>query len=155
MNAIGLRKAAATLAALHRDDRAWILARLPSAARVDIRPLLTQIRALGGPDENLIGEALEVCAKQDLAPEPPAPNHLLVGMRGMTPQWKARVLVACAPDHVGLYAASNAASDVRAVRAELLALPKQLPPKLASALTAIVRRRGEGANEPLHSMGND
>lgn len=151
MNAIGLRKAAAALATLHWRDQAWMLARLPSAARVGVRQLLAQIRALGGSDEALISEALDVCEKRGGRVDPPAPDYLLAGMRGMTPQWKARVLAACAPDHIGLYAADDAASDVQAVRAELSALPKQLPVKLASALADIVRRRGECAKEPSHS----
>jgi hypothetical protein len=154
MSATALRKAAAVLAGLHRRDREWMLARMPSAARTGIKPLLAQFRAIGVADATLVREALDLCDKDARTPEPPTPDRLLAGMRGMSPEWKARVLAACAPDHVELYAASHPASDTQAVRNELLSLPKPLPPKFAGALTNFVRRRGEHEAPYVPSGGN-
>lgn len=45
-----LRRAVLQLAAVHADDRRWILAQLPAASRAAIEQLLTEIRALGIDD---------------------------------------------------------------------------------------------------------
>ena len=153
MNATGLRKAAAVLAGLHHRDREWMLARLPLAARVGMQQLLAQLAAFHVTDRTLIREAIDLCEEKERTPASPAPDSLLAGLRGMTPEWKARVLAAFTPDPIGWYVARHAASDVQAVRAELLGLPKQLPPKFADALVEFVRCRGERAAAPAQPVG--
>ena len=143
MSTLGLRKAAAALAGLHPDDKTWLLERLQPSCRYDLRRLLGQIESLKIPDADVSQEAVRTC-ENDECLHPPAPDRLLAGMRGLSPSWCARVLAACAPDHMDVFAANNPPTRANAVRAELLSLPK-LPPKLSETLTRIMRERGEQA----------
>lgn len=141
MNAFGLRKAAVALAGLHPDDRVWLLERLQPSWRYDLRRLIGQIASMRLPDSDIAGEAVRIAG--DVPPlHPPAPDRLLAGMHGLSPSWCARVLAACAPDHMEVFAANSTPAKANAVRAELLTLPK-LPPKLSEALTRLARERGE------------
>jgi len=146
VSAFGLRKAAVALSCLHPDDRTWLLERLRPSCRYDLRRLIWQVESLGISDVEIAQEAVRAC-ETDGSLHPPAPDRLLAGMRGLSPSWCARVLAACAPDHMDVFAANNIPARANAVRAELLSLPK-LPPRLAEALTRIVRERGEHMASP-------
>lgn len=141
MSTSGLRKAAVALACLHPGDQAWLLERLRPSSRYDLRRLIGQIGSMKIPDFDIAREAVQICGN-DRPPHPPVPDRLLAGMRGLSPAWCARVLVACAPDHMEIFAANNTPTMANAVRAELLTLPN-LPSKLAETLTRMVRKRGE------------
>lgn len=143
MSAFGLRKAAVTLAGLHPDDQAWLLERLRPSWRHDIRRLISEVPSMRLSNFDVIRDAIHAC-ENDESPQPPEPDRLLAGMQGLSPSWCARVLAACAPDHIEIYAANSSPAQAGAVRAELLMLPR-LPPKLAETLTRIVRARGEKA----------
>lgn len=140
MNALGLRKAAATLAGLHPADRTWLLERLRPSWRHDLRRLISQVPSVRLSDSDVVRDAIRLCERDEV--QPPKPDRLLAGMRGLSPSWCARVLAACAPDHMEIYAANSSPAQAGAVRAELLMLPR-LPPKLAEALGRAVRTRGE------------
>jgi len=137
MNVLGLRKAAATLAGLHPADRTWLLERLRPSWRHDLRLLIGQVSSVRLSDSDVVRDAIRLCEVQ-----PPKPDRLLAGMRGLSPSWCARVLAACAPDHIEIYAANSSPAQAGAVRAELLMLPR-LPPKLAEALGRVAHTRGE------------
>lgn len=148
VSAFGLRKAAVALSCLHPDDRTWLLERLRPSCRYDLRRLIGQVESLGMiSDVEIAQEAVRAC-DIDGPSHPPAPDRLLAGMRGLSPSWCARVLAACAPDHMEIFAANNIPARANAVRAELLSLPK-LPPRLSEMLTRIVRERGEHVASPL------
>lgn len=142
MNAYGLRKAAVALAYLHPDDQTWLLEKLQPGWRHDLRQLIRQVESMKIPDPGIAHEAVR--ALEDEQPvQPPTPDRLLAGMHGLSPSWCARVLVACAPDHVDVFAANSTPAEAKAVRAELLTLPSRLPPKLSETLTRLVHERGE------------
>lgn len=146
MNALGLRKAALTLAGLHPDDQTWLLERLRPSWRHDLRRLIDQASSMRLSESDVIRDAIHVC-ESDESLQTPAPDRLLAGMRGLSPEWCARVLAACAPDHMEVFAANSTPARAGAVRAELLMLPG-LPPKLAETLTRVVRARGEISTLP-------
>lgn len=150
MSAFGLRKAAVALAGLHPDDRMWLLERLQPSWRYDLRRLIGQIASMKIPDPDIAREAVRTSGE---APplHPPAPDRLLAGMHGLSPAWCARVLAACAPDHMEMFAANSTSAKANAVRAELLTLPK-LPPKLSETLTRLVGERGEQETKPSREM---
>lgn len=148
MSASGMRKAAVALAGLHSRDRAWLLDRLRPTWRYDLKRMIRQAEGLGAHNSALTADVLAACDRNATRPDPPTPDHLLAGLQGLSPEWTARVLAACAPDHLDLYAANAAPEHVRCVRDELLNLPKVLPPKLADTLTDLVRARGERALMP-------
>ena len=141
MSAFGLRKAAVALAGLHPDDRTWVLERLQPSWRYDLRRLIGQIASMKIHDSEIAREAVRISGDEPTL-YPPAPDRLLAGMHGLSPSWCARVLAACAPDHMEVFAANSPPAKANAVRAELLTLPK-LPPKLSEALARLVRERGE------------
>jgi len=149
MSAPGMRKAAMVLASLHPRDRAWVLEQLRPTWRYDLKRLIRQAADLGADNPALTRDAIAACEREAARPEPPTPDHLLAGLQGLSPEWTARALAACAPDHLDLYAANAAPEQVRRVRGELLNLPKILPPKLADTLTGLVRARGERALIPM------
>lgn len=146
VSAFGLRKAAVALSCLHPDDSTWLLERLRPSCRYDLRRLIGQVESLGIFDVEIAQEAVQAC-ETDGSSHPPTPDRLLAGMRGLSPSWCARVLAACAPDHMEVFAANNIPARANAVRAELLSLPK-LPPRLSETLTRIVRERGEHMAAP-------
>ena len=141
MSTSGLRKAAVALACLHPGDRTWLLERLQPSWRYDLRRLIGQLGSMKSLDADIAREAVRICG-DDSPLHPPAPDRLLAGMHGLSPSWCARVLVACAPDHMEVFAANSTPAKANAVRAELLTLPN-LPPKLSETLTRLVRERGE------------
>lgn len=147
VSTFGLRKAAVALSCLHPDDRTWLLERLRPSCRYDLRRLIGQVESLRISDVEIAQEAVRAC-EIDGPLHAPAPDRLLAGMRGLSPSWCARVLAACAPDHMEIFAANNIPARANAVRAELLSLPK-LPPRLSETLTRIVRERGEHVVSPL------
>lgn len=149
-----MRKAAVVLAGLHSRDRAWLLERLRPTWRYDLKRMIRQAEDLGAHNSALTADVLSACEREAARPEPPTPDHLLAGLQGLSPEWTARVLAACAPDHLDLYAANTAPEQVRRVRDELLNLPKALPPKLAATLTSLVRARGERALMPIHGKAD-
>lgn len=146
MNALGLRKAAIALASLHPDDQTWLLERLRPSWRHDLRRLIDQASSLQLSESDVIRDAIHVCENEESL-QTPSPDLLLAGMRGLSPEWCARVLVACAPDHMEVFAANSTPARAGAVRAELLML-QGLPPKLAETLTRVVRARGESSVLP-------
>lgn len=141
MSAFGLRKAAVALAALHPDDRTWVLERLQPSWRYDLRRLIGQIASMEIHDSEIVREAVRLSGEESRL-NPPAPDRLLAGMQGLSPPWCARALSACAPDHMDVFAANSTPAKANAVRAELLSLPK-LPPKLSETLARLLRERGE------------
>jgi hypothetical protein len=140
VSTIGLRKAAATLACLHPDDRAWLLEKLRPSSRYDLRRLVEQLQSMKIADSDIARKAVHIC-EEDRSLQPPPPDRLLAGMNGLSPVWCARVLAACASDHMEVFAANSSPATAGAVRAELLALP-HLPPKLSETLARIVNERG-------------
>jgi len=150
VSVFGLRKAAVVLAGLHPDDRMWLLERLQPSWRYDLRRLIDQIASMKVPDSDIAREAVRISGE---APplHPPAPDRLLAGTHGLSPAWCARVLAACAPDHMEMFAANSTPAKANAVRAELLTLPK-LPPKLSETLMRLVRERGEQETKPSREV---
>jgi hypothetical protein len=138
----GLRRAAVLLGSVHTEDRAWLLARLPPGQRQALAPLLEEVRRLGPVDPAVARQVLDGEAHVTELPEPPSPQHLLRGLQGLSPAWAARVLRACAPDHVDMYVSQLAPATARMVREEFSRLPAKLPAGLARALAAIVNERG-------------
>lgn len=134
------------LASLHPVDRTWLLERLRPSSRHDLRRLLGQVPSVRLSESDVVRDAIHAC-ESDEPPQPPKPDRLLAGMRGLSPEWCARVLAACAPDHMEVFAANSSPAQAGAVRAELLMLPG-LPPKLAETLTRVVRARGERSTPP-------
>lgn len=146
MSTAGMRQAAVMLAGLHPSDRDWLLERLRPTWRYDLKRLIGQAQDLGAGNAALSRQVLARCEKDTSSlPEPPAPDQLLTGLQGLVPEWIARVLASCAPDHLDVYAANAEPESVRSVREALLQIPKVLPSKLAETLTKLVRERGERA----------
>lgn len=143
MSAVGMRKAAVLLASLRPADRAWLLERMRPTWRYDLKRLVREAEQLCAGDHVLSAEVLETFEHSSTRPETPPPDRLLAGLRGLSPEWTARVLAGCAPDHLELFVASASSEQVRNVRQVLLSLPKTLPPKFCEALAEIVRDRGE------------
>lgn len=148
MSGVGLRKAALTLAALHPEDRSWLIDRLRPTWRKDVRRLIGEIPARNISDTGLVREAIQ-SSERDLAPDPPAPDRLMQGLQGLSPSWCARVLAACAPDHVEMVIANRAAGEADLIRTELMVLPSAFPSKLAEALAHLVRARCERCASPV------
>lgn len=143
MSGTGMRRAALALAALHPDDRSWLLERLRPSWRYDLRRLIGQIHVKYVSSADLVHEAIQA-SKKEAPPETPAPDRLLKGMQGLSPIWCARVLAACAPDHTEMVLAHREASDADLIRSELMALPAIFPPKLAAAMADLIRTRADG-----------
>lgn len=145
MSAAGLRKAAAVMASLHPADQAWLLDKFKPGCRHDLRTLIEQVEAMRVPHLEELRDEMRN-HESDCIPQPPAPERLLGAMRGLSPAWRARVLAACAPDHLDFVAANSVPEEALAIRAEFLMLP-QLPRKLSEALALIARTRGGSATQ--------
>lgn len=149
MNAMGTRKAAILLTNLAARDRRWLMRRLPSEWRSVLKPLIDEAGRLGSHDSEVVLGALGLDATEPVSAEAPLPEVLLAGMAGLSPAWAARVLAACAPDHLGLYATHCDAAQAEATRQEFARVRGMLPPKLAEALGRAVRARGTDAPAAL------
>lgn len=149
MNATGTRKAAVLLASLAASDRRWLMRRLPSAWRSVLKLLIDDAGRLGSHDSELVRGALGLDATEPASAVAPLPEVLLAGMAGLSPAWAARVLAACAPDHLGLYATHCDPAQAEATRQEFARVRGTLPPKLADALGRAVRARGTDAPAAL------
>ncbi len=142
MSSPELRRAALFLGSLHTEDRKWLLERLPAGQRQTLAPLLKELRSLGSLDPTVAQQLLGGDMDGTALAEPPSPQHLLRGLQGLSPAWAARVLRACAPDHVDMYVSQLTPVTARIVREEFSRLPAKLPPGLARALVSIVNERG-------------
>jgi hypothetical protein len=152
VNRAGLRKAALVLATLHPEDCSWLIERLRPSWRHDVRRLVDETRTKKVPDRDLVHEAIRASEKV-VRPDPPPPDRLLKGLRGLSPSWCARVLAACAPDHIEMVTANRGENEADSIRSELMVLPSVFPPKLAATLADLVRARGEErapAREAFH-----
>ncbi len=144
MNPAGSRKAALALAAMHPDDRRWMLAKLPARAQATLAPLIREAGRLLGDRPGLLSSAL--ADEPDQAPvEVPPPDQLIVRLNQCSPAWAARMLAAAAPDHVEIYLAACERACAEAVRRELAGLPEPLPSALAAALARQLVQPGEAA----------
>jgi hypothetical protein len=102
---------------------------------------MDQLREVSVGDRALWSEA--ALAEPEARAEPPAPDVLLAGLRGLDAIWTTRVLAACAPDHRELVQAGYTPDERRAMERALEGAPATLPPRLAQALASAVRARGE------------
>lgn len=143
MNAKGSRKAALALAAMHPRDRRWMLARLPSAWRRTLAPLVGEARSQLVDDPELLAWALQEVDAASM-PELPTPDVLVAALDRLGDGWAARVLALAAPDHVEVYLASCDKRRGDAIRQELTTLPKVLPGSLAAAMTRFLRHDAPG-----------
>lgn len=152
MSAAGLRKAAAVMASLHSVDQAWLLDKFKPSCRHDLRTLIEQVQAMKVSRLEELRDEIRN-HEIDCIPQPPSPERLLGSMRGLSPAWRARLLAACAPDHLDFVAANIEPEEAQAVRAEFLMLP-QLPRKLSEALAIIARTRGDSATRASGQRSN-
>lgn len=141
MNTTGLRRAALLVAGMHRSDRRWIRQQLTAGAWRAIENAMSELRRIAQTDRRLIAQALPSVDVKP-APEPPSPDVLMAGLEGLSTEWAALVIKACAPDHRAMYAAHLGQGD--AMEAEIAQIPA-VPPALASRLAKAVRRRGQEA----------
>ena len=141
MNAVGMRKAALALAAMHPHDRRWMLDKLPSSQRRLLSTLVIEVRRLGRVDPSLVRDLLQDLPLPDVVDIPP-PDRLIQALNNLPGAWAARMLAAAAPDHVEIYLASCSPIRARMVRTELEQLPAIMPTALAKALA---RRLGDPA----------
>lgn len=150
MSTKGSRKAALTLAAMHPRDRRWLLARLPSAWRRTLAPLVDEARAQLVDDPELLQWVLRDVSAAAPA-ELPTPDVLVAALDRLGDGWAARVLALAAPDHVEVYLAGCDKRRADMIRQELAVLPKNSPVGLAAAMTRFLREdmpaahAGEGA----------
>lgn len=138
MSVKGSRKAALALAALHPRDRRWMLAHLPSMWRRTLAPLVDEARAQLAIDPELLQWALRNDGALHTA-ELPTPDVVVAALDRLGDAWAARVLALAAPDHVEVYLSGCDKRRGDAIRQELAALPKILPPHLAAAVTRFLR----------------
>lgn len=141
MNTSGLRRAALLVAGMHRSDRRWIRRQLSSRTWRAIKSAMSELRRVAQTDRRLIAQALP-SAEAKPAPEPPSPDVLMAGLEGLSTEWAALVIKACAPDHSAMYEAHVGHGD--AMEAEIARIPA-VPPALANNLAEAVRRRGQEA----------
>jgi hypothetical protein len=132
--AVGARKAALALAAMHPRDRDWMLERLPVSQRRVLNTLIDEARKLGNIDPSLVKTLLSDIPASDVVEVPP-PDQLIRALDRLPNAWAARMLAAAAPDHAEVYLASCGPSRARAVQAELDQLPPTMPAALAKALS--------------------
>jgi len=134
VNAVGMRKAALALAAMHPRDRRWMLERLPDSQRNLLSTLVGEARRLGHVDASLVKDLLQDQSRPEVVDVPP-PDQLIQALDNLPVAWAARMLAAAAPDHVEIYLASCAHPRARMVRDELKQLPSAMPVALAKALS--------------------
>lgn len=121
---ISVRKAALLLHTLGTNDREWLVAQLADRDRTMLRPLLSELRALGIPvDRRLVDDAVAVARK---TPEPPASG------KGSAPSDAVRRAAAAAGVDAALVALVEGADPVR-----LAGLLRSEPPGLVARLLAI------------------
>lgn len=139
MSAQGSRKAALALAAMHPQDRRWMLARLPSEWCRTLAPLVDEASSQLVIDPEMLQWAL---GDIDTAPsaELPTPDVLVAALDRLGDGWAARVLALAAPDHVEVYLVGCDKRRRDAIRQELATLPKALPTGLTAAMTRFLRR---------------
>lgn len=138
MSAQGNRKAALALAAMHPQDRRWMLARLPSEWCRTLAPLVDEARSQLVVDPELLQWALGDIDTASSA-ELPTPDVLVAALDRLGDGWAARVLALAAPDHVEVYLAGCDKRRSDAIRQELAVLPKTFPASLTAAMTRFLR----------------
>lgn len=141
MSTSELRRAALLVAGMHRSDRRWIRRQLSGRVWLAIESAMSELRRVAQADRRLLAQALPSIEVKP-APEPPSPDVLMAGLEGLSTEWAALVIKACAPDHRAMYEAHRGHGD--AMESEIARTPA-VPPALASRLAEAVRRRGQEA----------
>lgn len=135
MSTAGQRKAALYLASLASDDQAKLLAALPAATALAVRPLVAQVVANGWDDRALVSEALAEEIR-GLTVQSSLSIDVILGLAKQLPaDWTARLFAAnSALDSRFLTALLDAPLD-KQVHGHLAAAPR-LPERLRHALLA-------------------
>lgn len=132
-----LRLAAARLVALHKDDRAWLLAQLPASDAARLR------RVMASPDLARISMHGSVLDTQRLKAETRKPvDRPWIVLDGMDAEWTALVLGtldAASQENYLAGAPEKHAADVGHVLARL---PSVLPPRLRAVVGAWHESKG-------------
>lgn len=133
MNMTGARKVALAVATMHPADQRWMLARLPTAWRSVIAPLVKQARRFALVDSEVLQAALDDGSLAQVI-EIPAPGILIAVLNTLSVQWAARALVATASDHAELYLVACGKQRAESIRHEMGRLSRPFPPALAEAM---------------------
>lgn len=146
MNLKGVRKAALALAAMHPQDRRWMLAQMPSGWRSMLNPMLREARHHATQDQELL-QAMLADEPANLSSEVPSPDVLIVVLDRLSAAWAARVIAGGAPDHAEIYLASCDEARAHSIRFELQRLPNPFPVGLADALACYLEEAGSSKGE--------
>jgi hypothetical protein len=133
MNLRGARKAALALAAMHPQDRRWMLAQLPAGWRSMLSPMIREAKHHATQDQELL-QAMLADEPANLLREIPPPDVLIVVLDRLSPVWAARVIAGGAPDHAEIYLASCEEARANSIRYELQRMPNPMPAGLVDAL---------------------
>ena len=124
-----LRLAAARLVALHKGDRAWLLAQLPAPDAARLR------RVMASPDLARVSMHGPVLDTRRLKAETRKPvDRPWIALEGMDAEWTALVLSALAAPSQENYLASAPEKHAGDVGQVLARLPSVLPPRLRAAV---------------------
>jgi len=143
MKAVGMRKAALALAAMHSADRRWMLGKLSGPLRSALIPLIDEAQQHIALDADLL-RAVLADEPMHLAREVPPPDVLIVVLDRLSAVWAARILVAVAQDHAEIYLAACTPARAKSIRLEMNQLPDPFPRAFADTLAAYL---SEAASE--------
>lgn len=147
MSTQGLRLAAARLAALHPDDRAWLLAQLPTTEAVALRELL------GSPHLKqwaaTLGDGVGTLTLPEAASAKVESKTLPSALKDLSVDWQALWLAANHPDDAEEYVDGMETWRARRLVEEAQRHQAALPPALREALTQWPNARAKSFAEML------
>jgi hypothetical protein len=142
VNAIGARRAALIMAAMHPADRRWMLSQMPRAWRPALMPLIAEAQVHAAMDPELLRAALDD-KREASVHDLPTPDVLIVVLDRLAGPWVARILAAAAPDHAEMYLSTCEVERGRAIRREMADLPTLFPAAMAGSLVRYLAEAGQ------------